>query len=413
MAYSFVERKDPELAGALRRELKRQRETLGMIASENFCSMAVLEAQGSIACNKYAEGYPGRRYYEGNEHIDEIETLAIERAKTLFGAEHANVQPHAGTQANMAAYMALLSPGDKAMALNLDQGGHLSHGSKVNFSGSWYNFVHYTVDETGWLDYDAIEKMAKEEKPKLIVSGYSAYPREVDFKRFGEIASEVGAYHMADMAHIAGLVAGGVHQNPVPHADVVTTTTHKTLRGPRGALILCKEVHAKAIDKAVFPGMQGGPFEHSITAKAVCFKEAMGEEFKNYARQIVKNAKALADELMAGGMTLVSGGTDTHLMLVDVGKSGLTGKDAAQKLRSVGIVANKNMIPYDREKPSVTSGVRLGTPGLTTRGMKEGEMREVGKIICDVLVKKKEGGESSKKVRELCSKFPLYPELGA
>jgi len=407
---------DPEVYEAIRNELNRQRYGLELIPSENFTSTAVLEAQGSVLTNKYSEGYPGKRYYGGNQFIDVTETLAIERAKKLFGAEHANVQPHSGSQANMAAYYAFLEIGDKMMGLSLTHGGHLSQGSPVNFSGKWYKVVPYYLDkETEMLDYDAIRKIAVEEKPKLIQCGYTAYPRIIDFKAFRETTDEVGAYFMVDMAHIAGLIAGGAHPSPIPYADVVTSTTHKTLRGPRGAIILCKEKYAQSIDKAVFPGLQGGPLDHVIAAKAVCFKEAMQPSFKEYAKQIVKNAKALADELMKLGFRLVSGGTDNHLMLVDLRSKGMTGKEAQELLDSVGITVNKNTIPYDPQKPFITSGIRLGTPPLTTRGMKEGEMREVAGMIAKVLESKGEAmvlEKVRKQVRELCERFPLYTSIG-
>ncbi|MEM3555652.1 MAG: serine hydroxymethyltransferase [Candidatus Micrarchaeia archaeon] len=407
---------DPEVYEAIRNELNRQRYGLELIPSENFTSVAVLEAQGSVLTNKYSEGYPGKRYYGGNQFIDVTETLAIDRAKKLFGAEHANVQPHSGSQANMAAYYAFLEIGDKMMGLSLTHGGHLSQGSPVNFSGKWYKVVPYYLDkETEMLDYDAIKKIAVEEKPKLIQCGYTAYPRVIDFKAFREIADEVGAYFMVDMAHIAGLIAGGAHPSPVPYADVVTSTTHKTLRGPRGAIILCKEKYAQSIDKAVFPGLQGGPLDHVIAAKAVCFKEAMQPSFKEYAKQIVKNAKALADELMKLGFRLVSGGTDNHLMLVDLRNKGMTGKEAQELLDSVGITVNKNTIPYDPQKPFITSGIRLGTPPLTTRGMKESEMREVAGMIAKVLESKGDAAvleKVRKQVRELCERFPLYSSIG-
>ena len=407
---------DPEVYEAIRNELGRQRYGLELIPSENFASQAVLEAQGSVLTNKYSEGYPGKRYYGGNQFIDVTETLAIERAKKLFGAEHANVQPHAGAQANMAAYFAFLEIGDKMMGLNLSMGGHLTHGSPVNFSGKWYKVVAYNVDrETHLLNYDEIKKQAIAEKPKLIQCGYTAYPRLIDFKAFREICDESGAYLMADIAHIAGLIAGGVHPSPVPYADVVTTTTHKTLRGPRGAIILCKKQYAEKIDKAVFPGLQGGPLEHVIAAKAVCFKEAMQPSFKEYAKQIVKNAKALADELMGQGFKLVSGGTDNHLILMDLTNKGITGKEAQEVLDSVGITANKNTIPYDTQKPFITSGLRLGTPALTTRGMKESEMKEVGVMIAKVLGNKGDSAILEKvraEVKALAERFPLYKSLG-
>jgi glycine hydroxymethyltransferase len=408
---------DPEVYGAIMNELERQKNGLEMIPSENFTSLAVLEAQGSVLTNKYSEGYPGKRYYAGNQFVDLTESLAIERAKKLFGAEHANVQPHAGAPANMAAYFAFLEIGDKMMGLNLSMGGHLTHGSPVNFSGKWYKVVAYNVDkETHLLDYDEIKKQAIAEKPKLIQCGYTAYPRLIDFKAFREICDEAGAYLMADIAHIAGLIVGEVHPSPVPYADVITTTTHKTLRGPRGAIILCKKEYAEKIDKAVFPGLQGGPLDHAIAAKAVCFKEAMEPSFKEYAKQIVKNAKTLALELMALGCTLVSGGTDNHLMLIDLQNKNMTGKEAQNLLEEADITVNKNTIPYDPQKPFIASGIRLGTPALTTRGMKEEEMKIIAKMIVKVLDNKNDPSVRSKvrqEVRELCSRFPLYPELGA
>jgi glycine hydroxymethyltransferase len=414
---SSLKETDPEVYEAISKELNRQRYGLELIPSENFTSPAVLEAQGSVLTNKYSEGYPNKRYYGGNQFIDVMETLAIERAKKLFGAEHANVQPHSGSQANMAAYFAFLEIGDRMMGLSLTHGGHLSQGSPVNFSGKWYKIIPYYLDkETQMLDYDAIKRIAEQEKPKLIQCGYTAYPRVIDFKAFREIADAVGAYFMVDMAHIAGLIAGEAHPSPLPYADVITSTTHKTLRGPRGALILCKEKYAVSIDKAVFPGLQGGPLDHVIAAKAVCFKEAMQPSFKEYAKQIVKNAKALADELMNQGFKLVSGGTDNHLILIDLTNKGMTGKEAQELLDSVGITANKNTIPYDTQKPFITSGLRLGTPPLTTRGMKEGEMKEVGAMIAKVLGNKGDAAVLEKvrgEVRALCEKFPLYKSLGA
>jgi glycine hydroxymethyltransferase len=413
---SFLSKADPEVYGWTLQELQRQREGLELIPSENFASLAVMEAQGSVFTNKYSEGYPGKRYYGGNQFADKVESLAIERVKGIFHAQHANVQPHAGSQANMAAYFALLQPGDKVMGLNLSHGGHLTHGSAVNFSGKLYKFIAYNVDpKSHLLDFDVIEKQAMEEKPQLIVAGFTAYPRQVDFKRFAEIAQKCGAKLMVDMAHIAGLIAGGAHEQPFPHADVVTSTTHKTLRGPRGAIILCKSDYATLIDKAVFPGMQGGPFDHAIAAKAVCFHEALQPDFSAYAKKIVENAKSLAGTLMEEGMPLVSGGTDTHLILVDLTSMKLTGKEAQLALEEAGITVNKNTIPYDTQSPFITSGIRLGTPALTTRGMGKGEMAEIGRMIkricaahTDSDVKRKVGEE----VRELTSRFPLYPELG-
>ena len=411
-----VRKTDIEIWEFARKELQRQREGLELIPSENFTSLAVMEAQGSVLTNKYSEGYPGKRYYGGNQFVDGCETLAIERAKKIFHADHANVQPHAGSQANMAAYFALLQPGDKIMGLNLSHGGHLTHGSPVNFSGKTYKIVPYNVHpKTHLLDFDAIEKQAMEEKPQIIVAGFTAYPRQVDFKRFAEIAEATDAYFMVDMAHIAGLIAGGAHPQPFPHADIVTSTTHKTLRGPRGAIILCKQEYSQMIDKAVFPGLQGGPFDHAIAAKAVCFKEAMQPEFSEYARKIVENAKALADSLMAEGLTLVSGGTDTHLILVDLTGMKINGKEAQNALDEVGITVNKNTIPYDTQSPFVTSGIRLGTPALTTRGMGKNDMKEVGRLIKAVCAAPSDAAVKEKVKQEvlaLTSKFPLYPELG-
>ena len=411
----ILDKADPKVAEAMELELGRQRNSLELIASENFISPAVMEAMGSWLNNKYSEGYPGKRYYGGNQFVDMTENLAIERAKRLFGAEHANVQPHAGTQANMEAYFATIELGDKILSIDLPQGGHLSHGSPVNFSGQFYKIASYSLDpETEMIDMDLVRKRAEEEKPQLLLCGYSAYPRAVDFKEFGEIAKDVGAVAMADIAHIAGLIAGGEHDGPFPHMDIVTTTTHKTLRGPKGAMIMCKGELAGAVDKAVFPGMQGGPFEQMIAAKAVAFGEALKPEFKNYARQIVKNAKALADELMSLGYRLVSGGTDNHLMLVDLRKRGITGREAERLLEGVDISANRNMIPNDPQKPWIASGIRLGTPALTTRGMGESGMREVARLIDSAIahrddMKKLESLKGD--VHALCGKFPLYPEL--
>ncbi len=406
---------DPEISKLIKSELERQRKTLGMIASENYCSQAVLEAQGSVLSNKYSEGYPKKRYYAGNQFADEVEAVAIERAKKLFGADHANVQPHAGAIANLAAYFSLLELGDKIMTLSLAQGGHLTHGSPVNFSGKWYKVTHYELDpETSLLNYDSIEKLARETKPKLILCGYTAYPRTIDFKRFREICDSVGAHMMADMAHIAGLVAGGAHPSPIPYADIVTSTTHKTLRGPRGAFILSKERHAKALDKALFPGIQGGPFEHSIAAKAVCFGEAMKPEFKEYAHQVVKNAKALSNELLGLGYDLVSGGTDNHLMLLDLTRKNVSGKEAQDALEKAGIIVNKNMVPKDMRSPFITSGLRIGTPMMTTRGMKEGEMKDVARLIDKVLGNISDHGAAAKvkaEVEELCDRFQIYKDL--
>ena len=405
-----VTKADPELAAAIKNEIGRQRSKIELIASENFVSPAVMEAMGTPLTNKYAEGYPGKRYYGGCEFVDVVEDLARERAKELFGAEFANVQPHSGAQANLAVFFATMEPGDTYLGMNLAHGGHLSHGSPVNISGKYFNVVPYGVDDvTHRIDYDALRKLAIENKPKLILAGASAYAREIDFAKFREIADEVGAYLMVDMAHIAGLVAAGLHPNPVPYADFVTTTTHKTLRGPRGGMILCKEKYAQMINKAVFPGNQGGPLMHVIAAKAVCFKEALSPEFKEYQTQVKKNAAALCDELINLGIDIVSGGTDNHLMLVDLSKKGLTGKEVEHNLDEIGITANKNTIPNDPQSPFVTSGIRLGSPAVTTRGFKEEDMREVAQIInmviCDFEANK---DEASKRVDALCKKYPLY-----
>ena len=409
---------DAQLVQILQCELDRQRHSLELIASENFTSPSVLALQGSVLTNKYAEGYPGKRYYGGCGFVDKAEELARKRATQLFGADHANVQPHAGSPANMAAYMALMQPGDTLLGMKLSHGGHLTHGHPVNFSGKLFNVVHYTVDRASErIDYDNVLALAKEHRPKVIVSGASAYPRLIDFERFERIANEVGAVHLCDMAHIAGLVAAGVHPSPVPHAGVVTSTTHKTLRGPRGGLILCRQAHAKAVDKAVFPGMQGGPLMHVVAAKAQAFYEAEQPEFKAYQQQIVDNAKALAGALQSGGFRLVSGGTDNHLMLLDLSPKGVTGNEAEQQLEAVGVTANKNAIPYDEKPPTVTSGLRLGTPALTGRGMKEAQMEEIAELIAlvvDNLGKKTETAakqEAIKRVYTLCEAFPLYPGL--
>lgn len=405
---------DPEVASAIAKETGRQVETLEMIASENFVSEAVLEAQGSVLTNKYAEGYPGKRYYGGCEHVDVTEELARQRACKLFGADHANVQPHSGASANIAAYYSVIKHNDKLMALSLDHGGHLTHGHKVNFSGKHFQIAHYGVDpKTERLDYKAIQDMAREEKPQILVTGYSAYPRAIDFAPFREVADEIGAYFMVDMAHFAGIVAAGLHQNPMEFADIVTTTTHKTLRGPRGGLILCKEEFAKKIDRSIFPGFQGGPLEHAVAAKAVAFGEALKPEFKTYIEQVLKNAQALAEALVAGGLRLVSGGTDNHLLLVDLTPMGLTGSVAEEALETAGVTCNKNAIPFDPKPPAVTSGVRLGTPALTTRGMKEDEMREVARMILEVF-KSPEDKEHLAKIRssvkELTDQFPIYKD---
>ena len=401
---------DPQVADAIEAEVNRQRDKIELIASENFVSSAVIEAMGTPLTNKYAEGYPGKRYYGGCECVDVVENLAIERAKKIFGAEHANVQPHSGAQANMAVFFACLNPGDTVLGMNLSHGGHLSHGSPVNMSGKYFNIVPYGVDEkTERIDYDALRALALECKPKLIIAGASAYSRTIDFEKFSAIAKEVGAYLMVDIAHIAGLVAAGLHPNPVPYADFVTTTTHKTLRGPRGGLILCKEEHAKLINKSVFPGIQGGPLMHIIAAKAVCFQEALSDEFKAYQNQVVKNAKALSEALIAEGFKLVSDGTDNHLMLVDLRNVELTGKVAEKLLDEVGITANKNTIPFDPASPFITSGLRLGTPAVTSRGFKEDDMKEIAALISLTL----KGGEEKfaevrTRVQALCGKYPLY-----
>jgi len=407
-----VKTADYELYQAMEQEKKRQQEKIELIASENFVSEAVMEAMGSVLTNKYAEGYPGKRYYGGCEFVDVVENLARDRAKQLFGAEHANVQPHSGAQANMAVYFTVLEPGDTVLGMNLNHGGHLTHGSPVNFSGTLYNFVDYGVDkENEVLDYDAVLAYAKEVKPKLIVAGASAYSREINFAKFRDIADAVGAYLMVDMAHIAGLVAAGVHINPVPYADFVTTTTHKTLRGPRGGMILCKEKYAKKINKSVFPGMQGGPLMHVIAAKAVSFKEALSDDFKTYSKQVIKNAQTLGNALIDEGIRIVSGGTDNHLLLMDVTPLNLTGKIAEKVLDDIGITTNKNTIPFDTESPFVTSGVRIGTAAVTTRGFAEEEMIEIAKIISKTLKNHEDEKvleEAAKEVAALTGKFPLY-----
>jgi glycine hydroxymethyltransferase len=408
---------DPQVAAAIDNEVRRQHEGLELIASENFVSEAVLEAMGSVFTNKYAEGYPGKRYYGGCEYADIVEELARERAKKLFGAEHANVQPHAGSQANMEAFAAVLQPGDTILGLNLSHGGHLTHGHHLNFSGKTYRIVPYGVTkETETIDYDDLEKLAEKERPKLIIGGGSAYPRIIDFARMRQIADKVGALYLVDMAHFAGLVAGGVHPSPVPHAHIVTTTTHKTLRGPRAGMILSKQEFAAAIDKVVFPGMQGGPLVHIIAAKAVSFLEAMQPEFKDYARQIVANATVLAETLAAEGFRLISGGTDTHLMLVDVFSKGILGSEAEKALGEAAITVNKNAIPFDVNPPLKPSGIRIGTPALTTRGMKEAEMRQVGRWISEALHHRTEAavlGKIRQQVLGLAEVFPLYPERRA
>ena len=409
---SALKHSDPEIFEAIQQELTRQRNHLELIASENIVSPAVLEAVGSILTNKYAEGYPEHRYYGGCQYIDVAETLAIERAKKLFGAEHANVQPHCGANANTAVYFAVLKPGDTIMGMSLAHGGHLTHGSPVNLSGKYFNIVPYGVNDEGFINYDQVEEIALKTKPNIIVAGASAYPRTIDFKRFREIADKVGCYLMVDMAHIAGLVAAGLHPSPVPYADFVTSTTHKTLRGPRGGLILCKEKYAKAIDKAIFPGTQGGPLEHIIAGKAVAFKEALSPEFVQYQQQVVKNAKAMENALRKHNIRMVSGGTDNHLLLLNLIGTGITGKELDYLLGQANITANKNSVPNDPEKPTVTSGLRIGSPVLTTRGMKEAEMEEVMDCIADIIRRKENAIEDVKKrVAALLERFPIYPEM--
>ena len=409
---SFLEKVDPKVSQAIDLETRRQAGKIELIASENFVSEAVLEAQGSVMTNKYAEGYPGKRYYGGCEFVDIVESLAIERCKQLFGADHVNVQPHSGTQANMAVYFAAVAPGDTILGMNLSHGGHLSHGSPANFSGKLYKIVPYGVSkDTETIDYDEVEKLAKEHKPKMIIVGASAYPRVLDFQKFRKIADEVGAVIMADIAHIAGLVCTGLHPSPVPICEYVTSTTHKTLRGPRGGLIMCKEAYAKTLNSRVFPGMQGGPLMHVIAAKAVAFQEALQPEFKEYQKQIIKNAQAMADELQNQGFRIVSGGTDNHLMLVDLTAKGVTGKDAQEALDRAAITVNKNGIPFDTQGPQVTSGIRIGTPAITTRGMKEGEMRLIASYIADVIKNinnEKNIQAIAEKIKTLCDQFPLY-----
>lgn len=410
MNFENLSKVDLEIEGLIKKELKREQESIELIASENFTSEAVMEAMGSFLTNKYAEGYPKKRYYGGCYVVDEVEDIARERAKKLFGAEHANVQPHAGSQANMAVYLTVLNVGDVVLGMDLSNGGHLTHGSPVNFSGKLYNFVSYGVDkETEEINYDDVRKLAIKHKPKLIVAGASAYSRVIDFKKFREIADEVGAYLMVDMAHIAGLVAAGIHPSPVPYADFVTTTTHKTLRGPRGGLILCKEKFAKELDKNIFPGMQGGPLMHIIAAKAVCFKEALEPEFKEYMQQVVNNAKELSEALKGYGFKIVSNGTDNHLLLVDLNNKNVTGKEVEILLDSVGVTLNKNTVPNETRSPFVTSGVRIGTPAVTTRGFKEEDMKEIATIINDA-IENREGNleEVKNRVKKLCNKYPLY-----
>ena len=407
----LIKKTDPEIAEVIAAELRRQQDGIELIASENFVSEAVMAAMGSVLTNKYAEGYPAKRYYGGCSCVDVAENLAIERAKELFGAEAVNVQPHSGAQANTAVYFALLNPGDTVMGMSLACGGHLTHGSPVNISGKYFNFVPYGVDdETGLINYDALQAQAEKCRPKLIVAGASAYPRIIDFKRISEIAKSVGAYFMVDMAHIAGLVAAGLHPSPVPYADVVTTTTHKTLRGPRGGMILCREELIKQINKAIFPGTQGGPLMHTIAAKAVCFKEALQPEFKEYQEKIVKNAKALAESLLRSGFDLVSGGTDNHLMLVDLRPVNITGKELEARLDTVHITANKNAIPNDPQSPFITSGLRLGTPAATTRGLCEEDFTKIGSLIYRTATEYEKAEEIKGEVEAICKKYPLYPE---
>jgi len=409
-SFDNLKAQDKEIYDSIMKELERQQNKIELIASENFVSEAVMESMGSYMTNKYAEGYPTNRYYGGCEYVDIAENIARDRLKEIFGAEHANVQPHSGAQANMAVYNAVLTPGDTVLGMNLSHGGHLTHGSKVNSSGKLYNFIPYGVNETtGIIDYDELEKLAEENKPKLIVAGASAYARIIDFEKISNIAKKVNALFMVDMAHIAGLVAAGLHPNPVPYADFVTSTTHKTLRGPRGGIILCKEEFAKAIDKSVFPGIQGGPLMHVIAAKAVCFGEALKPEFKEYQKQIIKNAKVLSEELIELGFNLVSGGTDNHLILIDLRNKGITGKELETRLDDVGITVNKNSVPFDTEKPSITSGIRIGTPAVTTRGFKEEEMIKIAKLInmtVENYEDKKE--EIREEVKSICNKFKLY-----
>jgi len=402
----YTEAVDSEVQEALEGELQRQRTTIELIASENFTSPAVLAAQGSVLTNKYAEGYPGKRYYGGCEQVDKVENIAIERAKQLFGAEHVNVQPHSGSQANEAAYAALVDPGDKVLSMDLAHGGHLTHGMKLNFSGRTYDFVHYGVGEDGYIDYDQVRDIALRERPKMILAGASAYPRIFDFERFREISDEVGAFFLTDMAHIAGLIAADVHPSPIPYSEIVTTTTHKTLRGARGGMILCRKEFAKKVNSRVFPGMQGGPLMHAIAGKAVALGEALQPEFEEYARKIVENCKALAGGLLEGGLDLVSGGTDNHLILVDLKGAGITGKELEDSLEAVGVTCNKNMVPNDPEPPTVTSGIRLGTAAMTTRGMGEDEMQEIADIIVSTMHKEADGLRD--RVKTLTEAYPLY-----
>ncbi len=409
MNLDIIKQQDPELYKSMVLELERQQNGIELIASENFTSKAVMAAMGSHLTNKYAEGYPNKRYYGGCEYVDISEDLARDRLKELFGAEHANVQPHSGSGANMGVYMAILEPGDKVLGMNLSDGGHLTHGSPVNFSGKLYNFTSYGVDDNGFIDYEALRKQALEEKPKMIVAGASAYSRIIDFEKFRAICDEIGAYLLVDMAHIAGLVAAGIHPNPVPYADFVTSTTHKTLRGPRGGIILCKAEYAKAVDKTIFPGIQGGPLMHVIAAKAVCFKEALSDDFKAYQKKVVENASTLADALKEKGFQIVSGGTDNHLLLVDLRNKDITGKDAEKLLDEVGITTNKNTVPNETASPFVTSGLRMGTPATTTRGFGKEEMIEIADIISWVIDNRAEDLEPARqRVKALCGKYPLY-----
>jgi len=412
MDFERLKLSDPDIYRAIQGEIEREREKIVLIASENYASPAVLEAQGSVFTNKYAEGYPNKRYYGGCEYADIVEILAIERAKELFGAEHVNVQPHSGSQANMAVYFAFLKPGDTILGMNLSHGGHLSHGASVNFSGILYKSATYGVNkETGYIDYDEVRRLAVKNKPKMMLAGASAYSRTLDFKIFSDIAKEVGAYLTADIAHIAGLVAAGIHPSPVPYADFVTTTTHKTLRGPRGGMIMCRAKYAKAIDKMIFPGIQGGPLVHVIAAKAVAFKEALNDGFKEYQRKVVENAKKLAEELVKRGFRIISGGTDNHLMLVDLANKGITGKEAEEALDKAGITVNKNSIPYDERPPAITSGMRLGTTCVTTRGMGEAEMTGIAEIIDEVLKNNSDEakiGSLRQRAGEICKRFPIY-----
>lgn len=411
MELDVIKKKDMEVANLIEAELKRQQNTIELIASENFTSTAVMAAQGSVLTNKYAEGKPYKRFYNGCENVDKIEELAVNRCKKLFGCDHANVQPHSGAQANMAVFLYALKPGDTVMGMDLSNGGHLTHGSPVNFSGLYFNIVPYGVNDEGEIDYNELEKLALEHRPKLIIAGASNYSKIIDFAKFKEIADKVGAYLMADIAHIAALVAGGVHPSPVPYADFVTTTTHKTLRGPRGGIIMCKEEHAQGIDKAVFPGVQGGPLEHVIAGKAVALLEALQPEFIDYANQIIKNAKVLSETLMNEGIDIVGSGTENHLMTVNLIKLDKTGKEVANELEEIGITANKNTVPNDPKSPFVTSGVRIGVPAATTRGFKEDEMTEIGKIIADCILNRDSKENLRKRTQILCDKFPLYPEL--